>query len=153
MSKKLKNNAISRSITDSFSMINSNKAIVCKDQCMNMQKILLQVLNETKMSSRDVKNLKFAHDLLDNVVTQLSSCVPWHERMAYERLKKRQEIKNKCAGENVNDENSVPEKTKISTKKKKCNEGRHPQTRGRSRSKFDNSQDEGRAQGFFTRRK
>ena len=110
---------MSRSITDSFSMTNSNKAIVCRDQCIDVQNILLQVLDETKsISSRDVKNLKFAHDLLENVATQLASCVPWHERMAYERLKKRQEVKIKHAGENAMPKKVFPKKQKPRPKRK-----------------------------------
>ena len=83
------------------------------------KKILIQLIDQTKsLSQSDVNNLKFAHDLLDNVVTHLSSCVPWHERMTYERLKKRQEVKNKHAdGRSIKTE-LFPVKKKSQPKRK-----------------------------------
>ena len=118
--KKRKAGATIRSISDPFSMTNSHKDIICRDECLNVQKILMEMIEQEKksMSRRNVTNLNLAQDLLKNVVTHLPSCVPWAERVAYERLKKRQEIKNKLAGASGIKKQLFPEKKKTRKKRK-----------------------------------
>lgn len=113
MSKKRKNEGISRPIEDPFSMSNSSKALLCKDQCVKVQEILLEVISTKKSLHRStLKSLNHARELLNDVVTHLSASVPWHERMAYERLKKRQAEKHKMGA------TSEPKKELCPTKKR-----------------------------------